>query len=352
LEYNWFNKSLSTSEHDVYTLWNGKRLYEVPREAEKDTPPRVKAILHPGYINQAIAGNITFAFIIHATGRRSYDPQKDPWYQTEPTPQNTSAPQDNGPQYRITSGRPALECWQASTWEHNDKKSSSLALGTLGVKLDVLWRDTIIPTEFTLPRMVMLARRAGWSALASTAGFSDDEIIQAGSSRVYDDMKLLIRASWISSRNFFRDTTTTRFNKHNFSNAAEGPDGKVPKGVAQFVLQSPDVGTLSVRVLISVPSFLLFLLFLQAILSYYLSHSNFDGKHPLRNLASRATELQATQIYRSLDEKVHGEGRWRGKQEAIPYVDGSEAPVSGTVGETKRHVRPHGLASDMSENLS
>jgi hypothetical protein len=228
-------------------------------------------------------------------------------------------------------------CWEAATWKNRDKKASYQALETLPIKLDRFWRDEVFPQEFSFPRIFMLTQRAGWSALMSPGGFlGSTSAISADSSRIYDDMERLIRASWISTRNVLRDTTTTRFNNQSLSNLAEGPDGKVSKGVAQFVLQSPDVGTLSVRVLISVPSVLLFMLFLQAILSCYLSHASIKGKHPLRHLVSRATALEATQIYRSLDEKTYGEGRWKGRQEAIPYVDRSEAPVSGTAGEGKR----------------
>jgi hypothetical protein len=159
-------------------------------------------------------------------------------------------------------------CWEAANWKYNNKEASSETLETLPLKLDDFWRDWVLAVESFFPRIIVVVERAGVSALKSAGGFwAVTKTIQADASHMHKDMVRLIRASWVSSRNIFRDTTTIRRDNDGFLNAAEGLDGKVPERTAQFVLQSADVATLSVRVLISVPSIPLFLLLLHAMVA-------------------------------------------------------------------------------------
>ena len=84
-------------------------------------------------------------------------------------------------------------------------------------------------------------------------------------------------ASWVSSRNVLRDTTTT--NPGDMVNLAKGPGGSVDAGYAKFVLQSVEVVTFSVYGLISLPAFLLFMFIVQKSFGSVLQPSN-SGYEP------------------------------------------------------------------------
>jgi hypothetical protein len=74
-EYDWFSESLSTSQYDAYPFWN--HTYKVLLESEEDIPPRVESVLPFDYDEQILQRNVTFAFIVHSAGPRSYTRQND-----------------------------------------------------------------------------------------------------------------------------------------------------------------------------------------------------------------------------------------------------------------------------------
>ena len=159
-------------------------------------------------------------------------------------------------------------------WRLNGRDVDVLGLNASalpGLKLDKLWAETVFPFEFLIPRIAMVGMAAGLSALKSASYSSaPDFILDAGASALSDDFERLVLASWVSSRNVLRETT--RYRSSDMVNFAKGAQGSVEAASAKFVLESRDVATLSVRVLISVPAVLLFLLLVQGILSWVFRH--------------------------------------------------------------------------------
>ena len=258
-DYTWLVDS--TDKADVYRLFGGNNTFTVLHQADVNVPPMVNFFLN----NQDIlaqSSNISYALIIKVAGRYSHTPGQDPWYATEKTRGDPSL------QYQVQRGRPVLHCWEDRTWHLNGKYVEGSKLNTLtGLKLHKLWAGTIFPLEFELPRLVSLGRAAGPSALKSAFYAAAPYYhLDAGACSILNDLERLVLASWVSSRNVLRDTAT--YNAASFPNLLRGPGGPVEASTAQFVLQSGDVVTLSVRILISVPATLLFLFIVQKTLGW------------------------------------------------------------------------------------
>ena len=259
----------STDQGDTYKLFGGNDTFEVKYHPEVGLPPMVNFQINR---NTGGGSNVSYAMIANTGGLYSYTSSQDPWYATDRAGANGSAA------YQVRRKRPALSCWEAKTWHLNGKDVDSSNLNTLpGLKLHKLWRDTVFPFEFGDPRVVSLGNAAGLFALKSAShAVAPSFILDAGASRILDDLERLVLASWISSRNVLRDTTTYKA-PEGMTNVAKGPGGSVEAASAKFVLPSGDVVTLSVRVLISVPAILLFLFIVQQSLSCVLPHSE-SGK--------------------------------------------------------------------------
>ena len=246
----------STDQGDTYRLFGGNDTLVVKYQPEVGLPPMVNFQIDP---NTGGGSNVSYAMIVNTGGHYSYTSGQDPWYATNKTV-NGSVP------YQVRRGRPALSCWEAKTWHLNGKEVDGSKLDTLpGLKLHKLWASTVFPIEFRDPRVVSVGKAAGLFALKSASYTSVPSfILDAGASAIDNDLERLVLASWVSSRNFLRDTTTY-INRGDIPNLLQGPGGSVEASTAKFVLPSGDVVTFSVRVLISVPAILLFLFIVQMI---------------------------------------------------------------------------------------
>ncbi|PUU77236.1 hypothetical protein B9Z19DRAFT_1065980 [Tuber borchii] len=255
----------STDQGDTYRLFGGNDTFEVKYQPEVGLPPMVNFQINR---NTGGGSNVSYAMIANTGGLYSYTSGQDPWYATDRAGANGSAA------FRVRRKRPALSCWEAKTWHLNGKDVDGSNLATLpGLKLPPLWKDTVFPFEFGDPRVVSVGNAAGLFALKSASyAVAPSFILDAGASGIRDDFERLVLASWVSSRNVLRDTTTYK-PLEGMKNVAKGPGGSVEAASAKFVLPSGDVVTLSVRVLISVPAILLFLFIVQQSLSRVLPHS-------------------------------------------------------------------------------
>jgi len=251
----------STDQGDTYRLFGGNDTLEVKYQPEVDLPPMVDFWVDT---NTDRESNFSYAMIVNTGGCYSYTSSEDPWYATDKAGGNELVP------YRVRRKRPVLSCWEAKTWHLNGKDVEGSKLDTLpGLKLDKLWVNQVFPFEFTVPRVVRVGRAAGPSALKSAFyALAPVYILDAGASNIVKDLERLVLASWVSSGNVLRDTTT--YDTEGVENLAKGPRGSVEAASAKFVLQSRDVVTLSVRILISVPFILLFLVIVREILRWHL----------------------------------------------------------------------------------
>jgi len=240
----------STDKGDTYRLFGGNVTLEVKYQPEVDLPPMVDFWIDT---NTSTGSNSSYAMIVNTDGCYSYTSSEDPWYATGKSEYPELVP------YQVRRKRPVLSCWEAKTWHLNGKDVDGSKLDMLpGLKLHKFWVKKVFPFEFGIPRVLSVGKAAGPSALKS-AFFARAPvyILDAGASTIVKDLERLVLASWVSSRNVLRDTTT--YDKEGVENLAAGPGGPVEAAAAKFVLQSRDVVTLSVRILISVPAILFFL---------------------------------------------------------------------------------------------
>ncbi|PWW75966.1 hypothetical protein C7212DRAFT_357791 [Tuber magnatum] len=306
---SWLVKN-STGERDEYKLWGEGDPVFVKRQPDADVPPMVNFYLK----KQSVGSNISYAMIVQTAGRYSFSSGQDPWYATEKT--RTKVPIA----YQIRPGRPALSCWETKRWHLGTSEAETDQLSSLpGLKLYKLWAEEVFPFEFLMPRVVTLGRAAGSSALKSTSfAAAPSYVLDAGLSSIRTDLERLVLASWVNSRNVLRDTTA--YKGDGMVNLAQRGKGAVEDGAAKFVLQSGDVGTLSVRILISVPLILLFLYFVDVCLGWVLKHKNLGQPSVFDDNVKNSISLLATQLYRRLDEQLNPPGNWSHKLAAIPAI--------------------------------
>lgn len=336
LEPSWVR---TVSDNDHYYLFGEQAYIDVPPNPEK---PLGALMYLPGTVGGSDAGggysypnsllrrnplsatDTTSFAVIHkysvvpyTVGRESYTPGTDPWYSTDPSPPNA-----NG-RYRVTNGKPPLSCEQTDSWTYKGEKINGLKSAP---GLSSCLRDELFPSRFATPMIVDLAYSLGESILISSPYYVAGQF-NADVSHLFDDMERLILASFVASRDILRDTlmTTARYNLPNM--AREGMDGTGnPKpGVGDFVIQSGEVRTLSIKVLISIPCIWFFLWVLLRALKLTMSTKRNSGIASRFGL--RATGLQAVHLYRLLDEEVTGyRDDWIERKWLIPYITSAKEP--------------------------
>lgn len=301
----------SNDQEDTYKLFGGNETLTIKHQPLVDFPPMVTFSIDNN-TGDSSTSNTSYAMIVNTGGLYSYTAGVDPWYVTDKGGANASVA------YQVRGGRPALSCWEVSRWHLNGKDVDVWDLKKLpGLKLHNLWIEKVFPYEFGAPRVVTIGNAAGPAALKSASyATAPRYILDAEASAIKTDIERLLLGGWVSSRNVVRDTTT--YDQGKLQGVTEGTGGSVPDGMAKFVLQSGDVETLSVRILIAVPAILLFLFIVEKTLSCVLRHS-----HPKTSIISGekndATALVATQIFRKLDQEIDTKV-WEHKDSLIPLV--------------------------------
>ncbi|KAG0135089.1 hypothetical protein HOY82DRAFT_601186 [Tuber indicum] len=244
-DYTWLVNS--TGEGDTYRLWGGNSTHLIKRGARSELPPSLAFFLDEKGILER-SRNLSYAIVADTAGRYSYTPGQDPWYSTERAPTNSTPP------YQVRSGRPALRCWETKSWHLNGKDVDNWRLNTLpGLKLHKLWAQTVFPYEFQRPGPVSLGQAVGISALKlASYALDPPHYLEAGAASIYADFERLVLGSWIRSGNVLSDTT--RYDHRGMVNIAQGQGGLVDASAAKFVLESKDVTTMSIQVMIAVPA--------------------------------------------------------------------------------------------------
>ncbi|KAG0634671.1 hypothetical protein HOY80DRAFT_1004951 [Tuber brumale] len=291
--YTWLENS--TNAGDYYRLFGGDEFYLAKFQPEVDFPPTVNLEVNQRDINSG-SDRISFAMIVNTGGRFSYTSGEDPWYFTELTG-GKSIP------YQIRRERPVLSCLEKTRWHLNGKDVETSKLETLpGLTLHKLWID-VFKMEFAMPRVVSLAKLAGPSTLKSASfALAPSFILDAGASNIVKDLERLVLASWVSSGNFLRDTTT--YTPNDMVNFAEGAGGGPEFPVVIFVIQRDSI--LSLWTLISIPAILLPLLVIAVCLSCVLRRMCLGRPSMFCGYVIRGIALWATQLYRYFAEEPYG----------------------------------------------
>ncbi|KAA8909548.1 hypothetical protein FN846DRAFT_605378 [Sphaerosporella brunnea] len=305
---------------DLLTVNNTRESTYVPY-AEFINSESTDLELHP-------ENGVAFLIVPHTAGRRSTTANsEDPWYLSEPIP--GSRPQSIW-QYRVRPKRPPLWCVQWDTWEFKGKEVMNvLNLGNLveqqkGLHLSKMFTDELFLSAFASPPIVTIGNALGMSALASSLyNIASSRRLDLELQSLGNDTRRLVQGSFIYSRDTVR--TTARQPK----SLTDGLPNAITKQnftdheIADFVLPSSDVTTMSVNILLATPAVCL-LLWIFIWLSSTCLFTNWWGR--VRNDSYRARYLQRTigfssiQLYKYLDEEVSGERRWVDRLSFYPYI--------------------------------
>ncbi|RYP43224.1 hypothetical protein DL770_011777 [Monosporascus sp. CRB-9-2] len=196
-------------------------------------------------------GNITWAAFVSSVDRLSFTAGTDPWYLTEPY-NDTGI----GAAYTVRPRRPALSCWQQDVWSFRGANSTVAGLNATalpGLDLPPAMQELLLH-YLGQPKIVPMARRLGGSALAATQTALGG-MFDAGASSVYEDLQRLVLAAYVATSSVLNDTTLFQTtNTEGVENQAIDGTGQVRDGVADFVVWSSDVATLSVKAIIIIPT--------------------------------------------------------------------------------------------------
>ncbi|KAK0727065.1 hypothetical protein B0T26DRAFT_671783 [Lasiosphaeria miniovina] len=110
--------------------------------------------------------------------------------------------------------------------------------------------------------------------LLSAETTTDKHIFDAGNSSVHADLDYLITAAFVATANVLTDTTlyptTAEQQVRNFARGDESHQQSPPDGIGEFVVWSPDIITVSVPIIIVLPTFFVATIFF----SFYMITDN------------------------------------------------------------------------------
>lgn len=250
--------------------------------------------------------NTTFAIAVSSIGRFSFTEGSDPLYATDASEEVDS--------YQVMPQRPILSCWQNDIWFNKDNKGATSELSSLpGLNMPENFTSLFFERFLGVPVIATMGPRLGNRAIQSSVT-SVEQVFDAGASSMETDLHYLVAAAYIASTRILGDTTTISSNSANLTNIALDPaTGKLYPGVADFIINSSNIATLSVKVLIIIPVVLVFLFLLVIILTNTPASWN------------KAQALRATILYSCLDQKTNDRGReWNRSSEIAHHISTDE----------------------------
>ncbi|KAK5653626.1 hypothetical protein OQA88_8656 [Cercophora sp. LCS_1] len=299
-EYNWLLTSSRTAGYtnDTYALF-GNPNRTISLSLYDGAAPI--GYFYTGSITDP-PGNITWAAYLSTLDRVSFSPSFDPFYYTG----YTQDPSLVGTRYVVQPRRPVLSCWQTDDWWYRGRKSTITGLNSSmlpGLELSE-GMQLVLARYLGTPKVVDIGRQLGLSALLSSTT-ALGSVFDAEGSSGFKDLERLIVAAYVATTNTLVDLTLYP-NVEGRENAEENlvleEDGRVKRGVDDFVVRSAEVSTLSVKavIVISVLSFVFWGLAL-ALLKWT----------PLRSVnALDAVVLHKTLVETHPEAKPHGYGAW------------------------------------------
>ncbi|MCJ1268264.1 hypothetical protein MMC22_008151 [Lobaria immixta] len=198
--------------------------------------------------------------------------------------------------------------------------------------------DITVPT-ICGPKIVNLATKLGATALQS-GSTALGSILDAGSASIHSDLERLVLASYIATKNVLTDTTLIPTGT--IPNLVEDSNGNIFPGVADFVVRSSSVSTLSIRALIIFP-----MLSVALLLIVFL----------VKNLQSpwyKVHALQATVLYSCLDEMTmaaHQKKLWQRDSNVVFWEGDEEQACIGPRYDWKGDRKLHWGRYESSDNL-
>jgi len=328
-EYGWLwpdSSNFTEGMLEEYHPWNQTQPYiSVPGPAATGGHMDFWAVSGK---NEPDTSNKTFSLFALTSRTASYTPSTDPWFYTEPlneTQSSGSALADVG--YIVKAGRPALTCWE-------DTKLCSGNHCARPLYLDVDLPDGlkfILVVRTAVPTMAQIGAMAGVSVLKSYVGSMNGYFVDAASSSMEADIRRLVLASYLYTREAFRDTAMTP-QESGLINWLEDSQGKLMDGADAFVILTGRVQALRLDLLILVPALLAFLGLLNIIVNSvrkpHIEDWSTISKSRLDTFRAWSVLLTAPQLFRMVSEKSDNQSdHWDRPTGTIPIPSDGERIV-------------------------
>lgn len=302
----------------------------------------------------------------------------DPWYATEDLQLSTLI-NANGVKifpYMVKSRRPPLLCqenndWSSGSWK--GKMKNLLSTGNDGPPVTLpAGMVSLFQTGLgAFPMMVTLGRALSASSLRSaTHLIGEEKAIDTESARARDDMKRLVQASYLATRDIFRNSALAGsalkadISSGKLKNAMRDLDtGEPIPGTGDFVITSNAVQALSLSALISIPCILVVITAIALLLQA-------GRKVKARNVTSKplgrvdryiglVTGLKASQLYRIVDQLLadrapsdkegwdgnshRSQAQWKNQTGEFPFIaSNTEASPNDPIIIPQFHVQVKG----------
>lgn len=313
-EYGWLNNSASglydNTWIDIYNFANSTNQPVTITLSLKDgKSPIAYFYLGP---EEKTKTNTSFVIAVSSAGRNSFSEGTDPLYATNKTSDKELT--DDGITDTVMTKRPLLSCWENDVWSYHGQKGAVSQLAGFSNLNMPHGLAKNFNRSLGIPMIVNLGTMLGSQALQS-ASTTLGQTIDASSASMESDLYHLVAASYIASKSILTDTTTINRNLTTLDNAAIDPQtSDLYDGAADFIVTSSDIATISIKVLITIPFILLFLLFLITIITQSSASWN------------KAQALQATVLYSCLDERSVGrtKGIWNRSSDVAYYKADAE----------------------------
>ncbi|KAF8451371.1 hypothetical protein BDZ91DRAFT_809533 [Kalaharituber pfeilii] len=371
----WYNKSeaFDGGDWEAYNLWPKNESgevedvlagYDVPGwvPIARRNPPFAKFLLanhsrtsRDNMIYQE-TGRTYYSIVPSTASRFSFTESKDAWYATQT--QSIPGLADYYP-YEVKPGRPPLKCWEDNDWSYKSwrgKIAHLISTGADGSSAPVTLPpaiEMILSTQCTTPMIVSLGMTNTANALRSaTQTISPDNSIDATITSAAEDMRRLILAAFLATRDIFREALIagTAAASVKSSNALMTADGGYLEGTGDFIVVNRTVVALDFTQMVVVPAALACLLLIAVGLRLARKLTKLDGKPGrFRRFALYASGLQAAQLYRLLDQALARRGRepiWSNETGLVPFVSGS-SPMDLPVPELQIATNVYGNGSRM-----
>lgn len=304
-EYGWLQNSTSPPKWtDTYSYTNStNQTSSIFLSYLDGTSPIAYFYLGPV---EKTKTNTSFVIAVSSAGRNSFSEGTDPLYATNKTSDKELT--------TVMTKRPLLSCWENDVWSYHGQKGAVSQLAGFSNLNMPHGLAKNFNTSLGIPMIVYLGTMLGSQALQSSST-TLGQTIDASSASMESDLHHLVAASYIASKSLLTDTTTINRNLTTLDNAAIDPQtSDLYAGAADFIVTSSDIATISIKVLITIPFILLFLLFLITIITQSSASWN------------KAQALQATVLYSCLDERSVGrtKGIWNRSSDVAYYKADAE----------------------------
>ena len=180
--------------------------------------------------------NTSFVIAVSSAGRYSFSEGTDPLYATNKTYDKDL--NERGINQAVMAERPLLSCWENDVWSYHGQKGAVSQLPSLPNLNMPGGLAKHFNQSLGIPMILTLGPMLGSGALQS-ASTTLGQIIDASSASMESDLRRLVTASYIASRNIFTDTTTINRNLATLDNGAINPKtSDLYTGTADFIVIS------------------------------------------------------------------------------------------------------------------